>query len=66
MTYEKWPRRVGDTKRQRILKSKRCTFVHKSIEKTQKYLNFWVFLLDFCVNEFGHPENHRRKALEWL
>ena len=66
MTYGILETRDHDKIRELILNSKETTFVHKSIEKTQKYLNFWVFLLDFCVSEFGHPENHRRKALEWL
>jgi hypothetical protein len=35
---------------QQILKSKKRTFVHKSIEKTQKYLNFWAFFRHFLCN----------------
>ena len=47
MTYGILEARDQDKIRGLILNSKETTFVHKSIEKTQKYLNFWVFLLDF-------------------
>ena len=49
MTYGILETRDHDKIRELILNSKETTFVHKSIEKTQKYLNFWVFSIDLCT-----------------
>jgi hypothetical protein len=37
----------------RILNSVKRTFVHKSIEKTQKFKYFWVFLSSKCCSEWS-------------
>ena len=43
MTYGILEARDHDKIRELILNSKETTFVHKSIEKTQKFKYFWVF-----------------------
>jgi hypothetical protein len=57
MTYGILEARDHDKIRGLILNSKETTFVHKSIEKTQKYLNFWVFFRGFLCFRVEAPWN---------